>query len=60
MVYWIPVDNWADADGEGVADNGQVNEVVVDVEVVYVNVEVTEGALSDEDQVKEQQMKACC
>lgn len=49
MVYWIPVDNWADADGEGVADDGQVNEVVVDVEVVDANVEVTEGALSDED-----------
>ena len=31
------------------ADDGQGNEVVVDVEVVDVNVEVTEGALSDED-----------
>ena len=46
---WIPVDNRADADGAGGTDDGQVNEVVVDVEVVDVNVEVTEGALSDED-----------
>ena len=46
---WIPVDNRADADVEGVTDDGQVNEVVVDVKVVDVNVEVTEGALSDED-----------
>ena len=46
---WIPVDNRADADGEGGTDDRQVNEVVVDVEVVDVNVEVTEGVLSDED-----------
>lgn len=39
---WIPVDNRADADVEGVTDDGQVNEV-------DVNVEVTQGALSDED-----------
>ena len=60
MVYWIPVDNWADADGEGVADNGQVNEVVVDVEVVYVMLKLLRERSVMKMASQEQQMKACC
>ena len=46
---WVPVDNRGDADDEGVIDDGQVNEVVVDAEVVDNNVEVSEGVVNDED-----------